>query len=401
MRDTAKECVQTFGGIGFTWEHDAHLFLRRAASIRQILGSVRDWHRRAAGVALAGVRRTLDIELPAEADVYRESVRATIAELEQTDDRVERHRLLADRGYIAPSWPEPWGRDATALEQLVIDEEFRRAKKRRPNLGIAAWALPTVIVYGTVEQQERWVRPSLRGEIAWCQLFSEPGAGSDLAALSTRATRDDNGWIVNGQKVWTSMAVEADWGILLARTDPGSAKHDGITCFMLDMNTPGIEIRPLRELTGMAMFNEVFFNDVFIPDDCVVGAVNDGWRAARTTLANERVYMGGGATIAGGVVGIMDLMRHAGIDDDADWLDDLGEVVCTQHALGVLGFRLTIQALARCGSVRLGGIGAQVARRPAATSESARSASRCSASKDSPTTAMRPRGSISSCSTRR
>jgi alkylation response protein AidB-like acyl-CoA dehydrogenase len=347
VRDTAKECVQTFGGIGFTWEHDAHLFLRRAGATHQLLGSVRRWHRDAAVVALGGVRRKLDVELPPEADRYRDEVRSVIAELDATDDRGERRRLLADRGYIAPSWPAPWGRDASALEQLVIEEEFRRAKKRRPNLGIAAWALPTIIVYGTEEQQDRWVRASLRGEIAWCQLFSEPGAGSDLAALTTRATRSDTdaGWIVNGQKVWTSMAREADWGILLARTDPDAPKHDGITCFMLDMKSPGIDIRPLRELTGMAMFNEVFLDDVFIPDDCVVGAVNDGWRAARTTLANERVYMGGGATIAGGVVGVMEMLRASGLDSDPDWLDDLGRAVCTQHALGVLGFRLTLQAL--------------------------------------------------------
>jgi alkylation response protein AidB-like acyl-CoA dehydrogenase len=345
VRDTAKECVQTFGGIGFTWEHDAHLYLRRATTLYQLLGSSTAWQRRAATVALGGVRRTLDVELPPEADVHRGELHALFAELDATDDRAEKRRILADRGYIAPSWPKPWGREAGALEQLVIEEEFRRAKRRRPNLGIAAWALPTVIVYGTEEQQERWVRPSLRGEIQWCQLFSEPGAGSDLAALTTRATRDDGGWLVNGQKVWTSMAREAQWGILLARTDSEKPKHDGITCFMLDMSTPGIEIRPLRELTGMEMFNEVFFDDVFVPDDCVVGDVNDGWRAARTTLANERVYMGGGATIAGGVVGIMKMLEERGLTSDPERLAELGELITVGHALGVLGFRLTLQAL--------------------------------------------------------
>jgi alkylation response protein AidB-like acyl-CoA dehydrogenase len=157
--------------------------------------------------------------------------------------------------------------------------------------------------------------------------------------------RDDGGWLVNGQKVWTSMAREAQWGILLARTDPEKPKHDGITCFMLDMATPGIEIRPLRELTGMEMFNEVFFDDVFIPDDCVVGEVNDGWRAARTTLANERVYMGGGATIAGGVVGIMKMLEERALTSDPERLAELGELITVGHALGVLGFRLTLQAL--------------------------------------------------------
>jgi alkylation response protein AidB-like acyl-CoA dehydrogenase len=345
VRDTAKECVQTLGGIGFTWEHDAHLYLRRAAATHQLLGSGAGWRRRAARVALAGTRRTLDVELPAEADVHRAEVRALIAELDALGDPAAERRLLADRGYVAPSWPRPWGREASALEQLVIEEEFRRAKRRRPNLGIAAWALPTIIVHGSPEQQERWVRPSLRGEIQWCQLFSEPGAGSDLASLATRAVRDGDGWRVSGQKVWTSMAREAQWGILLARTDPDRPKHDGITCFMLDMSTPGIEVRPLRELTGLAMFNEVFLDDVFVPDDCVVGAVNDGWRAARTTLANERVYMGGGSTIAGGVVGIMKMLQAAGLEEDPDRLDELGGLVTVGHALGVLGFRLTLAAL--------------------------------------------------------
>ena len=151
----------------------------------------------------------------------------------------------------------------------------------------------------------------MRGDILWCQLFSEPGAGSDLASLSTRATRIEGGWLLNGQKVWTSGAKEAQWGICLARTDPEKPKHDGISCFMVDMKTPGVDIRPLRELTGQALFNEVFFDDVFVPDDCLVGQENDGWRAARTTLANERVYMGGSNTIGGGVVGVLPGARSA------------------------------------------------------------------------------------------
>ncbi len=178
---------------------------------------------------------------------------------------------------------------------------------------MGAWALPNLIVHGTEEQRERWIMPTLRGEIGWCQLFSEPGAGSDLAALSTKATRVEGGWLLNGQKVWTSMAKEADWGICLARTNPEAAKHDGISCFMVDMKTPGIDIRPLRELTGMAMFNEVFFDDVFVPEDCLVGQEHDGWRAARTTLANERVYMGSGNTIGGGVVGVLKAIEAQGL----------------------------------------------------------------------------------------
>jgi alkylation response protein AidB-like acyl-CoA dehydrogenase len=185
----------------------------------------------------------------------------------------------------------------------------------------------------------------LRGEVQWCQLFSEPGAGSDLASLSTRATRTDGGWLLNGQKVWTSLAQQAEWGICLARTDPDAPKHEGISCLIVDMHTPGIDIRPLRELTGQSMFNEVFFDDVFVPDDCVVGTVNDGWRCARTTLANERVFMGGSNTIGGGVIGVLRAIDAQGLTDDRLALDEAGDLVATSHALAVLGFRLTLQAI--------------------------------------------------------
>ncbi|HKF92879.1 MAG TPA: acyl-CoA dehydrogenase, partial [Acidimicrobiia bacterium] len=245
----AKDCVQVHGGIGFTWEHDAHLYLKRATATRQLLGPTSAWRVRAAEAARGGARRRLAVDLPSEAEALREEVGAFAAEVKGLDAAEQRGRL-ADAGYLAPQWPTPWGRDASALEQLVIDDEFRKAKVRRPNLSVGAWALPPLMVYGTSEQQQRWIPATLRGEISWCQLFSEPGAGSDLAALATRATRDQGGWVVNGQKVWTSMAQDADWGILIARTDPDAPKHDGISYFMLDMKTPGIDIRPLRELTG-------------------------------------------------------------------------------------------------------------------------------------------------------
>ena len=161
----------------------------------------------------------------------------------------------------------------------------------RPDIVIAGWALPTILEHGTDEQRERFVRPSLLGELVWCQLFSEPGAGSDLASLRTRAEQVDGGWRLTGQKVWNSVAERADWGICLARTDPDAPKHKGITYFLVDMRRPGIDVRPLREITGEALFNEVFLDDVFVPDDCVVGELDDGWKLARTTLANERVAM--------------------------------------------------------------------------------------------------------------
>jgi 3-oxochol-4-en-24-oyl-CoA dehydrogenase len=340
----AKDCIQVHGGIGFTWEHDAHLYLKRAMVIRQLLGPTSAWRTRAAEAARAGVRRRLAVDLPPEAESLREEVGAFVAEV-QGLDAVDQRRRLADAGYLAPQWPQPWGRDASALEQLVIDDEFRKAKLRRPNLSVAAWALPPLMVYGTEEQQQRWIPATLRGEITWCQLFSEPGAGSDLAALTTRAERDDGGWVVNGQKVWTSMAQDADWGILIARTDPGAPKHEGISFFMLDMKTPGIDIRPLRELTGEAWFNEVFLNDVFVPDDCLVGAEHDGWRAARTTLANERVYMGSGSSIGYGVQGVLRLLDTVGVASDPIALEEAGGLVAEEHALSVLGFRLTLQAL--------------------------------------------------------
>ncbi|MGH8986567.1 MAG: acyl-CoA dehydrogenase family protein, partial [Acidimicrobiia bacterium] len=340
----AKDCVQVHGGIGFTWEHDAHRYLRRATTVRQLLGAGRAWEGRAARLARAGVRRRLAVDLPPDAEILRDEVRGFAAEVGGLDD-VERRRRLADAGYLAPQWPAPWGRDAGAVEQLVIDDELRKAKVTRPSLSVGAWACPPLMVYGTGEQQERWIPPTLRGEIEWCQLFSEPGAGSDLAALSTRAERVEGGWLVTGQKVWTSMAKQADWGILLARTNPEAPKHDGISFFMLDMKTPGIDIRPLRELTGEAWFNEVFFDDVFVSDDCLVGREHDGWRATRTSLANERVFMGGGNTLGGGVRGILRVLEARGASADPVVLAEVGALVARDYALAVLGFRLTLQAL--------------------------------------------------------
>ncbi|HEY3095594.1 MAG TPA: acyl-CoA dehydrogenase, partial [Acidimicrobiia bacterium] len=340
----AKDCIQAHGGIGFTWEHDAHLYLKRATTTRQLLGPTSTWRMRAAEAARGGARRRLAVDLPPESEAVRGEIGAFARDVKDLD-AVEQRRRIADAGYLAPQWPKPWGRDAGALEQLVIDDEFRKAKLRRPNLSVGAWALPPLMVYGTEEQQQRWIPATLRGEITWCQLFSEPGAGSDLAALTTRADRDQGGWIANGQKVWTSMAQDADWGILLARSDPDAPKHEGISFFMLDMKTPGIDIRPLRELTGEAWFNEVFFNDVFIPDDCLVGAEHDGWRAARTTLANERVYMGSGSSIGYGVQGVLRLLDATGLASDPVALDEAGGLVAEEHALSVLGFRLTLQAL--------------------------------------------------------
>ncbi len=286
----AQDCVQVLGGIGFTWEHDAHLYLRRAMGNRLFAGGSDRWRLRLAGLAAAGARRTPAVDLGAEGEAARESVRGAVERVAAAG-QAERREVLADTGLLMPHWPSPYGRDAGPAEQLVVDEELARAKVEKPSLGIGAWAAPTILAHGTDEQRERFLRPTLTGEVVWCQLFSEPGAGSDLAALRTRAERADGGWMLTGQKVWTSLASEAQWGICLARTDPEAPQHKGITYFLVDMSSEGIEIRPLRELTGQAVFNEVFLDGLFVPDDCVVGDVGGGWPLARTTLANERVAM--------------------------------------------------------------------------------------------------------------
>ncbi|MGH3738507.1 MAG: acyl-CoA dehydrogenase family protein, partial [Micromonosporaceae bacterium] len=240
-------------------------------------------------------------------------------------------------GLLMPHWPAPYGVGATSAEQLTIDAELSRAGVTRPALGIGAWAAPTILRYGTDAQRERFVGPTLGGEITWCQLFSEPEAGSDLASLRTTATKVDGGWRLTGQKVWTSLAREADWAICLARTDPAAPKHKGITYFLVAMDTPGIEVRPLREITGAAVFNEVFLDEVYVPDDCVVGVPGDGWRLARTTLANERVAMGEGSALGETVE---ELLRLAPGPSER-----LGGLVADGLALSLLGLRETLLRL--------------------------------------------------------
>ena len=296
----AKDCIQVLGGIGFTFEHDAHLYLRRALALRALVGPADAAAARLGDLATRGVRRHLHVDLGVE-QARRSEVRAEAERIAALPED-ERRSALADSGYLAPHWPRPHGLGADPVLQLLVEEELGRAGVLRPDLGIGAWAAPTIIAHGSQAQQERFLGPTLRGELAWCQLFSEPGAGSDLASLRTRAVRVPEGqdgrdgapgWRLTGQKVWTSLAHRADWAICLARTDPDAEPHAGITYFLLDMTSAGIETRPLRELTGEAMFNEVFLDDVFVPDDCVVGEVHGGWRLARTTLANERVAMAG------------------------------------------------------------------------------------------------------------
>lgn len=291
----AKDCIQVLGGIGITWEHDAHLYLRRAYGIGQALGGPERWLRRTAALTRDGLRRRLEVDL-GEATEVRPEIAAEAARIAAlpTD---QRQVALAESGLLAPHWPVPYGRAAGPAEQLVIDQELAAAGVGRPDLVVGWWAAPTILEHGTPEQIERFIPATLTGEVFWCQLFSEPGAGSDLAALRTKAVKVDGGWRLTGQKVWTSRAHDSQWGVCLARTDAEAPKHKGITYFLVDMAAEGIDIRPLREITGEALFNEVFLDDVFVPDEHVVGGVNDGWRLARTTLANERVAIAGGTAL--------------------------------------------------------------------------------------------------------
>ena len=342
---TAKDCINTLGGIGFTWEHDASLYLRRSQTLRLLLGSTASWQRRVAELTLAGARRELSIELPAEAEAVRTAVRAELAAARDLDG-IEQARYLADRGYTAPHLPQPWGRAADAVTQLVIDEELNAAGLVPHDMVIGNWVVPTLIEHGDELQRQRFVPPSLRGDLTWCQLFSEPGAGSDLAGLSTRAEKVDGGWLVNGQKVWTSMARDADFGVLLARTDPTVPKHRGLSYFLLDMSAPGIDVRPLRELTGEALFNEVFLDDVFIPDELLVGAPGAGWSLARTTLANERVSLSSDSSALGN--GGETLVGLAADDPaiDAQRLTQLGKILCDAQSGGLFALRTAIRKVA-------------------------------------------------------
>jgi 3-oxochol-4-en-24-oyl-CoA dehydrogenase len=357
--DVAKDCVQVLGGIGFTWEHDAHLYLRRAVALRQLLGGAALWRDRAATLAASGSRRHLTVDVRDDSaqddrarhdrarhdDGAEASVRAAarqaagrIAELPVAARRV----ALAESGYAAPSWPPPYGLAATPPGCLVIDEELAAAGLARPDLVIGGWALAAILRHGSRAQHDRFAGPTLRGEVAWCQLFSEPDAGSDLASLRTRAERADGGWLLTGQKVWTSLARQADWGICLARTDAVAAQHRGLTFFLVAMDSPGIDVRPLREITGREMFNQVFLDQVFVPDECVVGEPGDGWRIARTTLASERVAMGSGSSVGEAVEQLLASAGQSGASADPVVRQRLGALAAEGIAVSLLDLQAVI-----------------------------------------------------------
>ncbi|MBX7160197.1 MAG: acyl-CoA dehydrogenase, partial [Acidimicrobiia bacterium] len=284
--------TQVHGGIAITWEHDAHLYMRRATSLLTLIDAD-DAAVELTDLVRRGVQRAKAVALPAEAEQIRRDVREFVDSVRDAPAAATRDRLI-ETGYVMPHWPKPYGREAGAIEQLVIEEEFKAAGISAPDYGITAWNILTIIQFGTQDQLDRWVLPALRQDVIWCQLFSEPDAGSDAAGVKTRGTRVEGGWLVNGQKVWTSGAHVSGMGFATVRTNPDVPKHDGITMMAIDMHADGVEVRPLKMTIGASEFNEVFFNDVFVPDDDVVGPVDGGWTVARATLGNESVSIGGG-----------------------------------------------------------------------------------------------------------
>ena len=259
-------------------------------------------------------------------------------------------RQLAEAGYVAPHWPRPWGLGADPVSQLVLDDEMRRAGVHRPSnqIGIG-WAGPTLVHAGTEQQKARYLLPLLAGEEIWCQLFSEPGAGSDLAGLATRAERDGDEWVVTGQKVWTSYAHVAALGILLARTDPAAPKHEGISYFICPMTVPGVEIRPIVDMTGDHTFNEVFLDEVRLPAENLVGEVNAGWRLAKVTLGNERVSLSGEGSLWGQgptASDLVDMVRAAGGVRDPVLRQQLVRVWAESEVLRLIRLRTVSAALA-------------------------------------------------------
>jgi len=280
------------------------------------------------------------VDLPPEAEQYRQAAQEFRADLEATDTGGGQ-KLWARSGYLQPHWPKPYGRNADSIEQLIIEEVLGGLDK--PSLGLGEWVMPTLLQHGSPEQIERLMWPSLEGEVRWCQLFSEPGAGSDAAAVATKARLVDGGWVVSGQKVWTSDAVNCQRGLATVRTDPNVPKHKGITAMIIDLADPAVQIRPLTEITGETLFNEVFFDDVFVPDRDVVGAVNAGWTVAMAAFGNERVSIGGGSVTMTADALIDLLARHR--PGDTGLARDVGALLIEAYTLAALNLRQAARAV--------------------------------------------------------
>ncbi|MDT5232315.1 MAG: hypothetical protein QOI39_2815 [Mycobacterium sp.] len=339
-----QDCIQVHGGIGFTWEHDTNIYYRRALVLAAGFGRKSEYPQRVVDTAAGNGMRKLDIDLDPDTEKLRDEIRAEVAVLKAIP-REERNIAIAEGGWVLPHLPTPWGRAASPVEQIIIAQEFSSGRVRRPPIGIAAWIVPSIVAFGTDEQKQRFLPPTFRGEMIWCQLFSEPGAGSDLAGLSTKATKTDGGWRITGQKIWTTAAQFSQWGALLARTDPSAPKHNGITYFLLDMKSEGVEVKPLRELTGGAMFNTVFIDDVFVPDELVLGEVNRGWEVSRNTLTAERVSIGSSeAPFLANLDQFVEFIRDGQFDQIAQ--NRAGQLIAEGHAAKVLNMRSTLLTLA-------------------------------------------------------
>jgi 3-oxochol-4-en-24-oyl-CoA dehydrogenase len=338
-----QDCIQVHGGIGFTWEHDTGIYYRRALGLAAAFGRAADYHLRVVDTATTTGVRKLDLDLDPETEKLRDEIRTEVAALKEipADQRTD---AIVEGGWVMPYLPKPWGRSATPVEQIITAQEFSAGRVRRPMLGIASFLVPSIVAFGSEEQKQRFLPPTLRGEMMWCQLFSEPGAGSDLAGLSTKAVKVDGGWRITGQKIWTTLAQYAQWGALLARTEPSAPKHNGITYFLLDMASEGVTVRPLRELTGNEFFNEVFIDDVFVPDGLVLGEVNRGWEVSRNTLTAERVTIGSAENPnLASLDRLVELMRDGQFDQIAQ--SRAGQLMAEGHAAKVLNMRSTLLTL--------------------------------------------------------
>jgi 3-oxochol-4-en-24-oyl-CoA dehydrogenase len=339
-----QDCIQVHGGIGFTWEHDTNVYYRRALMVAACFGRGSEYPQKVVDTATSKGMRAVDIDLDPDTEKLRAEIRAEVAALKAMP-REPRRVAIAEAGWVLPYLPKPWGRAASPVEQIIIAQEFTTGRVKRPLVGIAAWIIPSIVAFGTEEQKQRFLPPTFRGEMIWCQLFSEPGAGSDLAGLSTKATRVDGGWRITGQKIWTTAAQYSQWGALLARTDPSAPKHNGITYFLLDMKSEGITVKPLRELTGNAMFNTVYIDDVFVPDEFVLGEVNRGWEVSRNTLTAERVSIGGSdANFLATLPEFVEFVRDGQFDQVAQ--HRAGQLIAEGHAAKVLNLRSTLLTLA-------------------------------------------------------
>ncbi|MEB3063889.1 acyl-CoA dehydrogenase [[Mycobacterium] zoologicum] len=340
----AQDCIQVHGGIGFTWEHDAGVYYRRALILAASFGARGKYPQRVVDTATAGGMRKIDIDLDPDTEKLRAEIRTDVTALKAMEQN-ERTVAIAEGGWVLPYLPKPWGRAAEPIEQIIIEQEFVAGRVRRQAMGIAAWLIPSIVAFGTDEQKQRFLPPTFRGEMIWCQLFSEPGAGSDLASLTTKATKVDGGWRISGQKIWTSAAQFSSWGALLARTDSSAPKHDGITYFLLDMKAEGVTVSPLRELTGGAMFNTVYIDDVFVPDELVLGEVNRGWEVSRNTLTAERVSIGGSEMpFLASLDGFVEFIGDGDFDNGEQ--RRAGQLIAEGHAAKLLNLRSTLLTLA-------------------------------------------------------